>query len=224
MTGGGGTDGVEQTGAGAASAVAAFDFDGTLSTRDNFVPFLREFAGGSTFVRELTSAAVQVLSSKRDRWTRDELKGAALAHIMTGRRADDFEATARRFSREILRDHLRPEAVDQARWHREHGHRLVIVSASLAAYLRPVADELGFDAVLATELEVGDDGRLTGRILGHNVRGEEKVRRLDACLADWGWGADTYVFAYGDSSGDKQLWARADRAVRMGRRAHLGIG
>jgi phosphatidylglycerophosphatase C len=186
------------------------------------VPFLREFAGGSTFVREMTSAVVQVLGGGRDRWTRDELKAAALAHIMTGRRADDFEATARRFAREILRDHLRTEAVDQAHWHREHGHRLVIVSASLAAYLRPVADELGFDAVLATELEVGDDGRLTGGIVGHNVRGEEKVRRLDACLADWGCGTDTYVFAYGDSSGDKQLWARADRAVRMGRRAHLG--
>ena len=25
--------------------VAAFDFDGTLSPRDNFVPFLRRFAG-----------------------------------------------------------------------------------------------------------------------------------------------------------------------------------
>jgi phosphatidylglycerophosphatase C len=183
--------------AGRTDVVAAFDFDGTLSTRDNFVPFLREFAGGSTFVREMTSAVVQVLGGGRDRWTRDELKAAALAHIMTGRRAE-------------------------AHWHREHGHRLVIVSASLAAYLRPVADELGFDAVLATELEVGDDGRLTGGIVGHNVRGEEKVRRLDACLADWGCGTDTYVFAYGDSSGDKQLWARADRAVRMGRRAHLG--
>ena len=162
MTSGRGTNGVDRTGADAATVVAAFDFDGTLSTRDNFVPFLREFAGGSTFAREMTSAAVQVLGGGRDRWTRDELKAAALAHIMTGRRADDFEATARRFAREILRDHLRAEAVDQARWHREHGHRLVIVSASLAAYLRPVADELGFDAVLATELEVGDDGRLTG--------------------------------------------------------------
>jgi HAD superfamily phosphoserine phosphatase-like hydrolase len=97
----------------------------------------------------------------------------------------------------------------------------VIVSASLAAYLRPVADELGFDAVLATELEAGADGRLTGRIVGHNVRGAEKVRRLDTYLAEAGH-ADAFVFAYGDSSGDRQLWGRADRAVQMGRRAHLG--
>jgi HAD superfamily hydrolase (TIGR01490 family) len=201
--------------------VAAFDFDGTLSTRDNFVPFLTEFAGGSTFVRELASAALQVAGAGRAHWTRDELKAAALAHIMTGRRVDDFEATARRFARDILRDHLRAEAVEQAAWHREHGHRLVIVSASLAAYLRPVADELGFDAVLATELESGADGRLTGRIVGHNVRGAEKVRRLDAYLAAADH-ADAYVFAYGDSAGDRQLWARADRAIRMGSRAHLG--
>jgi hypothetical protein len=32
------------------------------------------------------------------------------------------------------------------------------------------------------------------------------------------------VFAYGDSSGDRELWARADRAVRLGRRAHRGTG
>jgi HAD superfamily hydrolase (TIGR01490 family) len=220
MTSGGG-DTIGEPAPGRARVVAAFDFDGTLSTRDNFVPFLAEFAGGSTFVREMASAVLQVAGAGRAGWSRDELKAAALAHIMTGRRVDDFEATARRFGRAILRDHLRAEAVEQAAWHRDHGHRLVIVSASLAAYLRPVADALGFDAVLATELEAGTDGRLTGAIVGHNVRGAEKVRRLDAYLAEAGDG-EAYVFAYGDSSGDRQLWARADRAVRMGRRAHLG--
>ena len=224
MTSGGGDTIGQHTGPGPVTVVAAFDFDGTLSTRDNFVPFLAHFAGGSTFVREMASAALQVAGAGRANWRRDELKAAALAHIMTGRRVDDFEATARRFAREILRDHLRAEAVEQAQWHRDHGHHLVIVSASLAVYLRPVAEELGFDAVLATEMEAGADGRLTGRILGHNVRGEEKVRRLDTHLAESGYGDDAYVFAYGDSSGDRQLWARADRAVRMGRRAHLGPG
>ena len=104
------------------------------------------------------------------------------------------------------------------------GAPTMAVSASLATYLRPIAEHLRFDAVLATELEVGDDGRLTGRMCGENVRGPEKARRLDAWIAEELAGAAPFVWAYGDSSGDKELWARADRAVRLGRRAHQGTG
>ena len=74
--------------------------------------------------------------------------------------------------------------MQRADWHRTQGHRLVIISASLGAYLRPIGERLRFDAVLATELEAGPDGRLTGRIAGENVRGPEKARRLDS-VARW---------------------------------------
>jgi phosphoserine phosphatase len=84
-------------------------------------------------------------------------------------------------------------------------------------YLRPIAERLRFDAVLSTDLEIGPDGLLTGRIDGANVRGAEKARRLDAWIGD----RPAYVWAYGDSSGDKMLWARADHPVRVGRRAQL---
>ena len=67
-------------------------------------------------------------------------------------------------------------------WHRQAGHRVVIVSASPTVYLDAAGRRLGVDAVLATELEVGADGRLTGRLAGPNCRGEEKVKRLQAWL------------------------------------------
>ena len=65
---------------------------------------------------------------------------------------------------------------------------------------------------------------LTGRMDGENVRGPEKARRLDEWIALELPGAAPFVWAYGDSSGDKELWARADRSVRFGRRAHKGTG
>ena len=119
----------------------------------------------------------------------------------------------------MIARHLRAEAVELADWHRTQGHRLVIVSASLAVYLRPIAEHLRFDEVLATELEVGDDDRLTGAMQGANVRGPEKARRLDAWIARELPDTTSFVWAYGDSSGDNELWARADRAVRLGRRS-----
>ena len=96
-------------------------------------------------------------------WSRNGIKAEVLQQLLGGRDAADLDDTARVFAADVLARHLRAEAVERAEWHRTQGHRLVIVSASLAVYLRPIAERLRFDAVLATELEVGDDGRLTGR-------------------------------------------------------------
>ena len=45
--------------------VAAFDFDGTLSPRDNVVPFLRRFAGNPTTARGFAAAGLQVARTGR---------------------------------------------------------------------------------------------------------------------------------------------------------------
>lgn len=203
-------------------AVAAFDFDGTLSTRDNFVPFLLRVGGTPAAAQAFTAGAVEIARSRAADRSRNALKARVLERLLAQRDAEEVDAIARAFADEIVARHLRAEAVERADWHRAQGHRLVIVSASLANYLRPIAEHLRFDAVLATELEVGDDGRLTGRMLGENVRGPEKARRLETYLVEECGGATPFVWAYGDSSGDRELWARADRAVRLGRRARRG--
>jgi phosphatidylglycerophosphatase C len=202
--------------------VAAFDFDGTLSSRDNFVPFLHHFGGTTELARAFAAGGARLAKAGPSGWSRNALKAEVLEQLFGGRDAADLDDTARVFAADIVARHLRAEAVERADWHRAQGHRLVIVSASLANYLHPVAEHLRFDAVLATRLEVGDDGLLTGRMHGENVRGPEKARQLDEWIARELPGATPFVWAYGDSSGDKELWARADRAVRLGRRAHRG--
>jgi phosphatidylglycerophosphatase C len=206
------------------NVVAAFDFDGTLSTRDNVVPFLRRVAGSAATAQAFAAATAHLGRQGRSRWRRDDVKAELVRRLLAGRAAADVERAARGFAADIVDHHLRAEAIERADWHRDQGHRLVMVSASFAVYLHPVADRLGFDAVLATELEVADGGRLTGRLHGANVRGPEKARRLDEWLQHTLEGRPPFVWAYGDSSGDRELWARADRAVRLGRRAHHGTG
>jgi phosphatidylglycerophosphatase C len=90
------------------------------------------------------------------------------------------------------------------RWHQEQGHVVILVSASLGAYLHPLGDLLEVDAVLCTEMEV-IDGVLTGRLVGKNCRGEEKVSRVQKWREEAGIDVQDLVYAYGDSSGDKQL-------------------
>jgi phosphatidylglycerophosphatase C len=197
--------------------VAAFDFDGTLSTRDNFVPFLCRIVGMPTVTQILATSGVRVASHGRSEWGRDAVKTEVVRRIFTGYDAERLDMLGRSFAFDVIRRHLRTQTVDRVDWHRTQGHRLVIVSASLGVYVRPIAERLRFDAVLATELEVGTDGLLTGRLQGANVRGAEKARRLDA----WLDGEPAYVWAYGDSSGDRELWDRADRPVRVTRRSRF---
>lgn len=109
---------------------------------------------------------------------------------------------------------MRPDTVARLAWHRAEGHRVVLVSASLRSYLTPLGEHLGADAVLCTDVEVGADGRLTGRLAGANCRGPEKVARLRRWLAGAGLERDAVeLWAYGDSAGDRELLAAADRPL-----------
>src|SRR5689334_16000155 len=193
--------------------VAAFDFDRTLSTRDNLLPFLRAVAGPWRLNTALAFAAPDLARARLgDRSRRDAAKATVVRRVLRGRDAATVEALGRDFADEVVAAHLRPDVRARADWHRGAGHELVIVSASLALYLRPLAATLGFDAVIATELEVDAHGRLTGELAGANVRGPEKVRRLDGWLraTDPHTATAAVVWVYGDGPDDRDLLARAD--------------
>jgi phosphatidylglycerophosphatase C len=160
----------------------------------------------------LLAISPRLVRAALDDERRDAAKVALVRQALTGYDAGRVTAVAAEFADEVVARHLRPDVVERVAWHRNQGHELVIVSASFTSYLDPIAARLGFATVLATELAVGDDGRLTGGLVRPNVRGAEKVRRLDA----WIGGAPAFVWAYGDSSGDRDLLARADQGVMVG--------
>jgi phosphatidylglycerophosphatase C len=194
-------------------AVAAFDFDGTLSQRDTLVPFLRQVRGTP---RVLVAAGLAV-PRLRDR---DAFKLALIGHLFRGVPAHRVAARGEAYV-PALEAVLRPEMLDRLRWHQDEGHATVLVSASLGAYLRPLAERLGLDAALAVEPVVGGDGVLTGEVVGGlNTRGPEKPARLRAWLEQrYGPGAEVELWAYGDSPGDEELLALADHPTWVGRRA-----
>jgi phosphatidylglycerophosphatase C len=191
--------------------VAAFDFDGTLSTRDNVLPFLAAVAGRRAVARSLLHALPDVARGRRD-----AVKKRLARDLLAGRDEEQTRAIAARFASECLEHHVREDVLDRADWHRQQGHARVIVSASFECYLAPVASSLGFDAALGTRLVVSD-GQLSGELDGRNVRRDEKVRRLDEWLDGTEAGRSGELWAYGDSAGDRELFLRADHAIRVGR-------
>ena len=194
--------------------VAAFDFDGTLVPGDSLLPFVWRAAGPKRFLPATARHGLQVAAATALKvGSRDAAKAAWVRTAMRGLALADVVAEGERFAAR-LEARVTDQAIGRIRWHRSRGHEVVLVSASLHVYLAPFGRRVGFDAVLATGLEVGADGRLTGELEGANVRGEEKVARLRQWL-----GVDACeLWAYGDSDGDRELLAAADHGYRISRK------
>jgi phosphatidylglycerophosphatase C len=204
-----GVSGVDGTG----STLAAFDVDGTLTRRDTLLPFLRRLCGTQRLARALARHGLALSAMVVGRVERDTVKGALLVHLLAGWNAEEVRAAGVDYAGFLVRsDRLRPDTLARLQAHQGAGHRVVLISASPDVYLTPLGQHLGVDAVLCTGLEEDTSGRLTGRLAGRNCRGPEKVARLEAWL-DGDGASGPYLYAYGDSAGDRELLARADEAV-----------
>ena len=200
-----------QTGGDGRPGVAAFDFDGTLVPGDSLAPFLRRLLGNRA-LPAIGASGPAMLAAYRHAG-RDGAKAALLSRVLAGLSSEVVARHGAAYG-PPLQHRIRPVMRRRIDWHREQGHRLVLVSASLAAYLEPFGQAAGFDEVIATRLEVNAAGHLTGRLLGANVRGEEKAVRLRAVLGP----RPVELWAYGDSAGDTQMLAMADHPLLVGRR------
>lgn len=183
--------------------VAAFDVDETLTVRDCVVPFMRSVAGFGRLAKVLLSDLGDTFHSVRRR-DRDAVKSKFVEGIFAGMDAREIESLGVQFASKIADGWLRSDVVARMRWHQEQGHVVILVSASLGAYLHPLGDFLEVDAVLCTELEEVD-GILTGKLDGKNCRGEEKASRVQKWCEGAGMNVEDLVYAYGDSSGDTLL-------------------
>lgn len=191
--------------------VAAFDFDGTLLSGDSLLPFLRRTAGWAGLLRAAIRAWWQLALLPLGGAHRDRAKAALLAASLAGLPAAAVRRIAEEYSAELA-GRLRADTRRCLEWHLAEGHEVVLVSASPSLYLEPLAQQLGIHHIIATEMaEV--DGRLTGRIVGVNVRGPHKAR----LVADWLGDVPRFLYAYGDSAGDRELLAKADHAVWVAR-------
>lgn len=208
-----------------APAVAAFDLDGTLTTGGSVVHWLSAIAGAGVVRRALARHATALVSGAiRSGSAADEAKEALFTSVLFGRPLDDVVAVSDTFADEHLRRAVRPDVVARLGEHLAAGHVVVVVSASPSLYVARIADALGAHGAAATDLEVAPDATLTGRYDGKNCRGEEKLRKVQALLADLGAGEPGArpLYAYGNSRGDLRLLAAADHPVDVSRLGRFG--
>jgi phosphatidylglycerophosphatase C len=198
--------------------LAAFDVDHTLTRRDCVLPFMRMVAGTPNVARAILRHAPQLTGVAVGRVDRDVAKASLVHSLFAGRSLTHIASKGAVHADETFAGWLRPDTLARLRWHQAEGHITAIVSASLGPYLHPLGKLLGVDHVLCTELEHDvATGVLTGRFVGANCRGPEKVARLQAAIG----GRPAEVWAYGDSAGDREMLAWADHAQLISRRQQI---
>ncbi|WP_087739384.1 HAD-IB family hydrolase [Paraburkholderia piptadeniae] len=186
--------------------VAAFDFDGTITTSDSLRDFVRHAVGNVRFLAGAFHAAPWLIGVLLGVCDRGAAKARFLATTIGGMRETELRGIARSYVDARLPALIRPDMVQRLREHQRCGHEVVLVSASPLPYLEIWAKQVGFDAVLATELEFLDE-RCTGWLASPNCLGPEKVRRLER----WFGAMPPHIlYAYGDSPGDREMLAYAD--------------
>ena len=183
---------------------AFFDFDETLldieSSRIGFRYLWQRRMISLPFV--LKTLAADFFYKRH--WIPDTRMAVMLLKFYRGRRLEDFQQGAQAFYQEHLKSHLAPNIIDRVRMHRQKGHQLVLISGSVRYLLEPVAQDLQFDHLLCTELEVGADGRLTGRADGPVCLDSNKRVLADQLARKENMDLDS-SYAYGNHQADLPL-------------------
>ena len=196
--------------------VYTFDFDGTLTTRDTLLLFIRFVCGRWGFVAVFLRYAPLLVLMKLKLYPNWRVKQKVFTHCFGGMTTETFNDYCRSFAQKYGSCVLRPEGLAILRKALDEGATVMIVSASVDNWVRPFFDDIlttlssptAF-VVLGTEVEA-IDGILTGQFKSRNCYGAEKVRRLSALLPSQR--EECYIVAFGDSRGDKEMLQYADEA------------
>lgn len=185
--------------------VVAFDFDGTLTRSDTFLPFLKFSLGTLRFSLALLRNSFWLFLYAIKIYPNWKAKKRLFATCFAGWKKEEFEQAGQLFAY-CHRSVLRHKAACVLKKHIEDGAHVYIISASMEAWVKPLLKEFPSLIYLTTCPEV-TNGYLTGRFSSTNCYGIEKANRLLAIEPL----RETYtLYAYGNSKGDKELLRLAD--------------
>lgn len=191
--------------------IAFFDFDGTITTKDTLLEFIKFSKGKTRFYIGFLLNSPWLVAYQVKMISNQKAKERVLTHFFRNTPLPEFQQTCENFAAGPLPNLIRPRALEEIQKLQQAGFEIVIVSASPENWLRTWAAQIGA-SLIATRLTTTPASplsstpqpvpRLTGKIQGTNCHGEEKVRRIKEIytLTDY-----KDIYAYGDTSGDRPM-------------------
>jgi phosphatidylglycerophosphatase C len=181
-----------------------FDFDGTITTKDTFIEFLTFYKGRFRFAMGMIAMSPILALYALKLIPNWKAKHAVLRYFIGNQDLKSFDAVCEEFSKKVLPKLIRAGALEAIRKYQLENCTVAVVSASAENWVAPWCRENTI-LCLATQLEV-TDGIITGNLCGRNCYGPEKVNRINKqfLLTEF-----DEIIAYGDSSGDREMFAIA---------------
>lgn len=177
--------------------IAFFDFDGTVTKKDSLLEFIKFQKGLTWFYFGFVLHSPILIAYKLGIISNQTAKERILRFFFGKTPIEQFQQGCDDFAKHELAKMVRSKALYEIRQLREKGFQVVLVSASASNWLRSWSQQNNLQ-LIATELEVSNN-RITGRILGKNCYGKEKVNRIKSLYK-----LDQYnvIYCYGDTKGD----------------------
>lgn len=193
--------------------IYCLDFDGTITTADTLLAFIRYAKGDIAFLLGFLLYSPLLILMKLHLYPNWKAKQRLFSYFFRGMRIEQFNKLCQDFA--LDNQHLlRPAAVQLIHEACIRGGQVLVISASIDYWVRPFFLQRNLQpvTVLGTKIEI-KAGIVTGRFLSANCYGEEKVRRICEALNITTTSEKRkmmYISAFGDSRGDKEMLAFAD--------------
>ncbi|MGV6832482.1 MAG: HAD-IB family hydrolase [bacterium] len=194
----------------ASKSIAVFDLDGTITSKDTYLEFIKYSRGIPRYLIGLLYLSPVIIKFYSKRITNSVLKEKFFTYFFKNQELAKVLADGTNYSVNEIPKICRPAALKVLEWHKLQGHHILILSASAKLWLSDWC-KLNDYELMCTEFEI-DNNKFTGKLKGKNCFGEEKKIRLRKYLKGYDF---NYLYCYGDSSADKPFLELADESYLM---------
>lgn len=191
-------------------ALALFDFDGTLYPHDSFTGFIFHALRKRHIVKRGMQILPWIQAYYLNFYPAHRMRPKLYASMFKNSDAEEILQLAQDYAQQLIFK-LNPKLLEQLKQHQQLGHEVVLVSASLDLYLKPVCSYLNID-LICSEVEI-KAGKLTGFYQTPDCSNtQKKIRILEK------YNLDDYaeIYAYGNSEEDLGMLSLAQYIYMVG--------
>jgi HAD superfamily phosphoserine phosphatase-like hydrolase len=206
------------------AALAIYDMDRTITRRPTYGAFMalaiwRLAPWRIVLAPVIVLTTLAYLAGAIDRGRLKELN----FQLLIGRVAPErLERVVQDFADRQVRTNVMPGARTRLAEDKAAGRRLVLATASYRLYAAAIARLLGFDDVIATDVEYDSHGRTIARIDGVNCYGLGKLDMIEAWLQQEGLEREAvHIRFYSDHISDAPVHHWSDEAFATNAHARL---
>lgn len=190
--------------------LALFDFDGTLCTKDSFTGFIFYTLSKRHIMRKGLKILPWIQAYYLKLYPADAMRTKLFSTMFKGNSAKQLQQLGQEYAQTLVKN-LDTQLFQRLLQHQAQGDKVVLVSASIDLYLKPVCEILNID-LICTQVEI-HNGFITGQYSTPDCSSEQKKIRVHEAyhLNDY-----AHVYAYGNSYEDLQMFSLADSCYMVG--------